>query len=114
MMTDGTLAWRDHAEIDNAMIGGLVSALGAAAFEQLKSPFTADLTSLAASYLQARNEHDDAAARTAAHALRGAALNIGLNRLGHLAGTLEAGKHQDEAELEAVLATSLACLHAAG
>ncbi|SDL64114.1 Hpt domain-containing protein [Maricaulis salignorans] len=114
MMTDQAMGWRDYAEIDETAVGALVAAVGADTFATLKAQFVADFQSLAATHIQARRDGDEAAARAAAHGLRGAALNVGLTRLGHLAGALERGEHGEEGELPAVLASAVACLMASG
>ena len=113
-MTKQPMDWRDQAEIDNTIVGALVAAVGPDTFAVLKLQFAADFQSLSEPHIQARRDGDEAAARAAAHGLRGAALNVGLKRLGHLAGALERGEHGDEAELPAVLASSVSCLMASG
>lgn len=113
-MTDQAMDWRDCAEIDSTMVGALVAAVGPDTFAALKGQFAEDLQSLAAAHLQARSNGDEAAARAAAHGLRGAALNVGLTRLGHLAGALERGEQGNESELPGVLTASVSRLMASG
>tara|TARA_R110002073_G_scaffold3282_1_gene22104 strand:- start:20743 stop:21090 length:348 start_codon:yes stop_codon:yes gene_type:complete len=113
-MAGQAMDWRDCAEIDTAMVDALVAAVGPDTFAALKVQFAEDFQSLSATHLQARRDGDAAAARAAAHGLRGAALNVGLTRLGQLAGALERGEHGDEGELPVVLAASVSRLMAAG
>lgn len=113
-MTDRAIDWRTCQHIDAAMLDTLVAAVGPDTFVVLKTQFAEDLQTQAVAYLQAQHEGDDPAARQAAHALRGAALNIGLTQLGHLAGALERGEHGDEGELPGVLTVSISSLMASG
>lgn len=113
-MTEPGMGWQSYAEIDDATVGALVAAVGADTFAVLKAQFAEDLQSLADKLIQARRDGDEPAARAAAHGLRGAALNVGLPRLGHLAGTLERGAAVDEDELSATLTASLTRLMASG
>ena len=114
MMTGQAIDWRTCPEVDNGTVSALVAALGAETFADLKTQFAVDLQTQAAAHLQARRDGDGSAARQTAHALRGAALNIGLTRLGHLAGALERGEHGDEDELATVLTRSVSGLMASG
>ncbi|WP_417482751.1 Hpt domain-containing protein [Maricaulis sp.] len=113
-MTTQTPDWRSLTEIDSSAIDGLVAAVGPDVFNQLKVQFAADLNSLSTALLDAVRADNAALAREKAHALRGAALNIGLQRLGHLAGAIERGETGDVAELSPVLTASLSALDAVG
>lgn len=113
-MTDQAADWRHHAEIDTVLVAALLASVGPDTFAALKVQFAEDFQSLLATFMQARRDGDAAAARAAAHGLRGAALNVGLTRLGHLAGALERGEHGDETELPIVLAAAVSRLMAAG
>ncbi|WP_417492450.1 Hpt domain-containing protein [Maricaulis sp.] len=106
--------WRQQTVIDTATIDALVAAVGPEVFDQLKAQFAADLRSLTAACHDAGCAGNQALVREKAHALRGAALNIGLSRLGHLAGALERGETADAAELQPVLDGALSALLAAG
>lgn len=108
------MGWRDYPQIDTAMVAVLVASVGLDSFTSLKTLFAEELQRLAAAHRQARLKSDEPAARDAAHALRGAALNVGLTQLGQLAGRLERGEHDDEGELAGVLAASLSRLLASG
>ena len=113
-MSEIETGWLAAAELDAATINGLIAALGVEVFSSLKADFEADLRKQRVAYQDARTAGNDRLASESAHALRGAALNIGLSRLGALAGELENGDRADEARLDEVLESSLACLFAAG
>lgn len=113
-MTEPGMGWQSYAEIDEATVGALVAAVGADTFAVLKAQFAEDLQTLADTVIQAQGDGDEAAARAAAHGLRGAALNVGLPRLGHLAGAMERGEAVDEGEISATLTASLTRLMASG
>jgi len=106
--------WRDAPEIDTSAIDALVGAVGPEAFAGLKGQFVADLKVLAGALLEAGRADNPGLVREKAHALRGVALNVGLLRLGHLAGALERGDTGDETEILPVLTASLCALEAAG
>ncbi|WP_339743778.1 Hpt domain-containing protein [uncultured Maricaulis sp.] len=113
-MTDQAIDWRTCPKVDTSIVGALVAAVGPDTFAALKTQFAEDLQAQATAHLQARHDGDDPAAHQAAHALRGAALNIGLTQLGHLAGALERGERGDEGELPGVLTVSISSLMASG
>jgi HPt (histidine-containing phosphotransfer) domain-containing protein len=102
--------WRDKPEIETQTISTLVNAVGVSVFRDMSKQFVADLVSLAARYRQARERGDEADARANAHALKGAASNIGLLRLAALASRLEAGETGEAVHLDAELETALARL----
>ena len=76
-----TQDWRQQTVIDTVTIDALVAAGGPEVFDQLKAQFAADLRSLTAACHDAGCAGNQALVREKAHALRGAALNIGLLRL---------------------------------
>jgi HPt (histidine-containing phosphotransfer) domain-containing protein len=99
--------WRDEAEMDQGVVDALKGIVGADAFSEMAKQFEVDLMRLYQSYQQARSESDECAARDAAHAMKGAASNIGLTRLGALAGLLETGSMDDVGELGPVLTSAI-------
>lgn len=102
--------WREKPEIETQTVSTLVNAVGEGVFRDMRRQFVADLTSLAQRYARARTDGDDAEARAAAHALKGAASNIGLMRLSALAGRLEAGETGEAGYLDDQLQTAIARL----
>lgn len=105
--------WREKPEIDTQTVSTLVGAVGESVFREMREQFVTDLTSLTASYARARAAGNDAEAQAAAHALKGAASNIGLLRLAALASRLESGETGDAAHLDAELGTALVRLEGA-
>ena len=108
-MTD----WRNAPEMDPEVINTLISAVGAEAFSAMKQQFIDDLRSLYAAYSEALSNQDDEGARQTAHALKGAAVNIGLRQLGALAAALEEGKSSEADHLGPVFQVSVDRLEAA-
>jgi HPt (histidine-containing phosphotransfer) domain-containing protein len=99
--------WRNEAEMDRGVIDALKGVVGDEAFAEMTKQFAVDLERLHQAYISARACSDDRAAREAAHAIKGAASNIGLARLGMLAGLLESGNVDDEIELDPVFESAL-------
>ncbi|MBR9824535.1 MAG: hypothetical protein GYB36_01885 [Alphaproteobacteria bacterium] len=99
--------WKTAPEIDEAILNTLVSAVGAEAFSAMKVQFIEDLKSLHLAYQAASDAQNESAARETAHALKGAASNIGLARLGALAASLEHGQVENASELEPVFSSAL-------
>lgn len=99
--------WKSVPEVDETIISTLVAAVGADAFSAMKVQFIDDLRSLYAAYLAASEAQNADAARETAHALKGAASNIGLARLGALAASLEKGQTEDSTELPPVFEAAL-------
>lgn len=96
--------WQGKPEIDTAAVQALVGAVGENVFRDMRVQFEADLRRLVETYWIAVDRGDLADARATAHALKGAAANIGLMRLSALAAELEAhgdaAKDALDAELE--------------
>ncbi|MHA6287662.1 Hpt domain-containing protein [Maricaulis sp. CAU 1757] len=99
--------WQQQPEINDAIVDGLIGAVGADVFRSMTEQFADDLCSLASKYEQARAGGDRAEAQSAAHALKGAAANIGLQRVSALATHLEAGDMHAADQLKPVLDQSL-------
>lgn len=99
--------WQSAPEMDETIVTTLVDAVGAETFSAMKGQFIEDLKSLLIAYEAAVAASDDKAARETAHALKGAASNIGLARLGALAACLEAGDRSDDAQLNTVFEASV-------
>ena len=104
--------WRNAPEMDPDVVNTLVSAVGKDAFAAMKVQFVDDLRSLYNAYETAHSSQDSEAARQTAHALKGAAVNIGLKQLGALAAALEAGDTSEASYLGAVFAVSVERLEA--
>jgi len=102
--------WRKHPEFDDQTVRALKSAVGDEAFESMKIQFRDDLEKLRLAYSEAHGKADANAARETAHALKGAASNIGLMRLGALAANLEGGEKEDVGELDATFDSAIECL----
>jgi len=102
--------WRNHPEFDDQTVQALKSAVGDDAFDAMKIQFREDLEKLRLSYAEACGKADAEAARETAHALKGAASNIGLMRLGALAAKLERGAKEDVGELDATFVSAIECL----
>lgn len=105
--------WNEHPEIDTTIIRTLVDAVGMEAFSGMRAQFVSDLRSLVQAYHDAFARSDLAEARASAHALKGAASNIGLVRLGALAGSLEREATDPGSDLDTILDTSIARLEEA-
>jgi HPt (histidine-containing phosphotransfer) domain-containing protein len=99
--------WRDEAEMDPGIVDALKGIVGEEAFAEMVEQFEVDLARLYRSYKSARADSDDCAARDAAHAMKGAASNIGLARLGALSGLLEIGLVDDEDQLGPVFKSAI-------
>ena len=91
--------WQDHPAIDLAMVRTLVNAVGFDAFDGMRGQFVDDLKSLVVAYK--------------AHALKGAAGNIGLVRLSMIASALEKDPTDPGRDLDIILDESIAHLVAA-
>lgn len=85
--------------VDAAHWRGLVDAFGRDGMKQLVNALTADLPHRRAQFAQARHEHDLASLRRWAHALRGACLQMGAQRL-----VAKATGVETEADAETALA----------
>ncbi len=105
--------WQGQPELDLVAVSNLVAAVGKPVFDDMKGQFVSDLERLVAGYGEARARADDAEARALAHALKGAASNIGLKRLSALAANLERGDAADADALPDVLDVSIRHLQAA-
>jgi HPt (histidine-containing phosphotransfer) domain-containing protein len=105
--------WQTRPELDTTTVSTLVSAVGKPVFDDMKTQFVADLERLGREYAEALARQDGAEARSIAHALKGAASNIGLMRLGALAAELEKGNDAFAAHLETVLDSAVSQLMAA-
>lgn len=81
--------WRSQPEIDLRIIQALVDAVGLDAFVGMRGQFVDDLRALSNAYQEAIADSDVEAAKAAAHALKGAASNIGLVQLTQIAAELE-------------------------
>jgi len=99
--------WRNHPEFDDQTVQALKSAVGDDAFAAMKIQFCEDLEKLRMSYVDAHGKADAETARETAHALKGAASNIGLMRLGALAANLERGSKEDVGELDATFDSAI-------
>lgn len=97
-------------QLNTDIVNTLKSAVGPEAFAAMAEQFAADLRNLEQNYVAARASQDETAARETAHALKGAASNIGLMELGALAADLEAGNTSQEGQLKALLDASLDAL----
>ncbi len=75
--------------IDTSMLNILKNTLGDQGFSACQEEFAVELHHLVRTYQKLRIEGDDSSACEIAHALKGAAMNIGLMRLGQLAGQFE-------------------------
>lgn len=105
--------WQTRPELDTTTVSTLVSAVGKPVFDDMKTQFVADLERLGREYAEARARQDEAEARSVAHALKGAASNIGLMRLGALAAELEQGNAELAGQLAPVLDSAVGKLMAA-
>ncbi|OLF81121.1 hypothetical protein AWH62_00130 [Maricaulis sp. W15] len=105
--------WQDHPEVDPTIIQGLIDAVGHDAFSGMRDQFVTDLRSLAEAYKQAHAGADFDQARAHAHALKGAAANIGLVQLSVIAGQLERDGSDPGSDLAAILDRSIVRLEAA-
>jgi len=105
--------WEQVPELDEAIVSTLVAAVGQDAFAAMKGQFIEDLRALCLAYQAAYEACDEAAAKSTAHALKGAASNIGLARLGALAARLEGGETVDNESLSGVFESSIERLRGA-
>jgi HPt (histidine-containing phosphotransfer) domain-containing protein len=99
--------WRNKPEIDSAAVQALVGAVGESVFRDMSVQFAADLRRLVDTYWAAMDRGERPDAHATAHALKGAAANIGLTRLAAVAAALEqddnAARDALNAELEVAL-----------
>ncbi len=102
--------WRNQPEIDPNIIQALTNAVGAEAFAGMRDQFVSDLRSLARAYQEALANSDEDQAKASAHALKGAAANIGLVQLSQIAAELERDAHDPGEALNAVLDRSISSL----
>jgi HPt (histidine-containing phosphotransfer) domain-containing protein len=102
-MTD----WREKPEIDTAAVQALIGAVGEAVFRDMRVQFVADLRRLVDTYWASLDRGETADARATAHALKGAAANIGLLRLSALAARLETDGDTEKGALNAELDTAV-------
>ena len=109
----GMSDWQGQPELDMVAVSTLVAAVGKPVFDDMKGQFVSDLERLVASYGEAHARSDFEEARALAHALKGAASNIGLKRLAALAADLERGDLEDAGALPGVLDVSIRHLQAA-
>jgi HPt (histidine-containing phosphotransfer) domain-containing protein len=99
--------WQDRPEFDNATVGALKDAVGEDAFAVMKVQFREDLERLRTAFIEARDKADAEATRETAHALKGAASNIGLMRLGALAADFENDPTADSREFGATFDSAI-------
>ena len=99
--------WRDRPEFDDQTANALKAAVGSDAYAGMTVQFCEDLERLWACLTEARERADDEVTRETAHALKGAASNIGLVRLGALAAAIEIGNTDDTHELDEVFNSAL-------
>lgn len=83
------MAWQAMTTIDTSMLNILKTSLGESGFSACCDEFVVELNRLVEAYQKLRDEGDDSSACETAHALKGAAMNIGLMRLGQLAAQFE-------------------------
>lgn len=105
--------WRSQPELDMVAISALVVAVGKPVLDDMKGQFVADLERLVSAYSDAHGAENPDEARSTAHALKGAASNIGLKRLAALAAELEQGQVEDADALPDVLQSAIRHLQAA-
>lgn len=103
--------WNEYPEIDLTIIRALIDAVGIETFSSMRAQFVADLRSLAQAYHEAFARSDLAAASASAHALKGAAANIGLVRLSAIAGSFEQEATDPGPSLDTILDMSIASLN---
>jgi HPt (histidine-containing phosphotransfer) domain-containing protein len=99
--------WRDRPEFDDQTATALKAAVGSDVYAGMTVQFCEDLERLWASLIEACDNADSETTRETAHALKGAALNIGLMRLGALVAAIEMGNFEDKHELDAVFSSAL-------
>lgn len=104
--------WRDQPEFDSSVVRTLIDAVGADAFAPMRKQFVTDLKTLGQSCQEALSRGDVEEMKSTAHALKGAAANIGLARLSAVAKHLEKGEVEVGPELVGVLDRSIECLEA--
>lgn len=104
--------WTDKPEMDRTTIGVLRTAIGDAAFTEMRGKFVEDLQNLHQRYGEAVASGDTQAQRETAHALKGAAANIGLQKLAALAACLETETDLDaaRAEMSSVFQSAISAL----
>ncbi|WP_291844270.1 Hpt domain-containing protein [Maricaulis sp.] len=105
--------WQNHPEIDPVIVQALVGAVGVETFADMREQFATDLRSLAEAYQKSYADGAYDQARAQAHALKGAAANIGLVQLSVLAGEFEREASDPGTDLAAILDRSLVKLEAA-
>lgn len=104
------MSWQDQSLINAEIAGTLKAAVGAEAFAAMTEQFADDIESLVARLKSCLDSGDEQGGREAGHALKGAAANIGLQRLSALAHAFEAGEKSDQAALDGLLTESLQAL----
>lgn len=105
--------WQNVPELDVSIISTLKGAIGDAAFAGMSGQFAEDLSNLCTAFNEARARESVDAAREAAHAIKGAAANIGLARLSALAADMESGDHSDADRLAEVFGSAIEKLRTA-
>lgn len=105
--------WRSKPDLDDQIVSTLIAAVGSDAFMEMRGQFIDDLKNLRQAYKEEAGRGDAVAASQTAHALKGAAANIGLERLSALAAMLEAGDTSDAADLDAVYEAAVGALEGA-
>ncbi len=104
------MSWRDRPLVNGDIAGTLKAAVGADAFAAMTEQFAADIESLVGQLKSNLASGDQQGCRETGHALKGAAANIGLERLSGLAHTFEAGETGDSDALDSVLAESMTAM----
>jgi HPt (histidine-containing phosphotransfer) domain-containing protein len=99
--------WHDRPEFDGATVCALKNAVGDDAFAVMKVQFREDLERLRTAFLEARDNADPTATKETAHALKGAASNIGLMRLGALVGGFETDPSADSGDFVATFDSAI-------
>jgi HPt (histidine-containing phosphotransfer) domain-containing protein len=94
--------WENLPELDETIISALKSAVGDEAFVGMAALFEDDLGKLCLAYREARNKESTDGSREVAHAIKGAAANIGLVRLSALAADMERGDFSTDLRLDEV------------
>ncbi|WP_300556518.1 Hpt domain-containing protein [Maricaulis sp.] len=105
--------WRSKPDLDDQIVSTLIAAVGSDAFMEMRGQFIDDLKNLHQAYKEEAGRGDAGAASQTAHALKGAAANIGLVRLSGLAAMLESGDTSVAADLDAVFETAVGSLEGA-
>ncbi|WP_300531169.1 Hpt domain-containing protein [Maricaulis sp.] len=106
--------WRSKPDLDDQIVSTLIAAVGSDAFVEMRGQFIDDLKNLRHAYKEEAGRGDTGSASQTAHALKGAAANIGLVRLSSLAAILEAGDTAAAVDLDTVFEAAVGCLEDAG